>query len=96
MSGDVGFIKGDGVGGVVQQQWWMVCVGKYYVQWVGVEVVVFFVEWGDYWVVDDVDEVNGDQFGGGVLFGLVVDVIDVMCIVQGDSCYIMLFCFFNV
>ena len=95
MPGDAGFTKGDGAGGVVQQQRRMARAGKHHAQRVGAEAAVLPAERGDHRVADDADEVNGDQPGGGALFGPVADASDVMRIAQGDSRHTMLLRLFN-
>ncbi len=73
----------------------MARAGKHHAQRVGAEAAVLPAERGDHRVADDADEVNGDQPGGGALFGPVADATDVMRIAQGDSRHTMLLRLFN-
>ena len=93
--GDAGFSKGDGAGGVVQQQRRMALSRKHHAQGVGAEATVFSAERSDHRVADYADEVNGDQSGGGALLGPVADAPDVMRIAQGDSRHAVLLRLFD-
>ena len=93
--GDTGFTKGDGAGGVVQQQRRMARAGKHHAQRVSAEAAVFSAERGDHRVADHADEVNGDQPGGGALLRPVADASDVMRIAQGDSRHAVLLRLFD-